>query len=297
MSEISGVRKTIVAGKIVHKLQEVKEGPKTDESSPIGMFDSGIGGLTVLKEVQKQLSKESVIYLGDTARVPFGGRSKKEILNINHEIINYLMNLGVKMIIMACGTSSSLAYPLVKDKYKLPIVSLIEPGATAAATSTKNKKIGVIATVGTVGSHSYRKAINEINKTIKVYEISCPLLVPLVERGLTSSEETKRVVTEYLTPLIKSNIDTLILGCTHYPHLSNLIKEVTENKVTLIDPAEETIKEAKQILLRSKLASMGKTPPEYKFLVTSNPASFTSIGSRLLGKPVTGVQQVTLAPK
>ncbi|MFC1560175.1 glutamate racemase [Candidatus Margulisiibacteriota bacterium] len=294
MPEISRV-KTIVTGKVPQKIHEAQEAPKAKDSSPIGMFDSGVGGLTVLRQVQKQLPHESVIYLADTARVPFGGRSQKEILTINRQIIDHLVGTGVKMVVMACGTSSSIAYHAIKDKYKLPIISLIGPGAKAAASATKNHKIGVIATVGTAGSHAYRRAIKEINSNIEVHETGCPLFVPLIEGGFIRSEETKRVAKEYLSPLMKAGIDTLVLGCTHYPHLSRVIREIVGKDVTLVDPAEETIKEAKQMLLSSGLANREGRPPKYEYFATSNPETFASLGSKLLGKPITGAKQVTLA--
>lgn len=292
-AEISQVR-TIVTGKVVQKLHETHEPPKTDETSPIGMFDSGVGGLSVLKQVQKQLPKESVIYLGDTARVPFGGRSQKEIITFNYQIMNYLVERGVKMVIIACGTSSALAYPAIKDRYKIPIVSLIVPGARAAFEASKNKKIGVIATVGTIGSHAYKKAIKDINRSAEVFENPCPLFVPLIEGGFAETDEMARVAKEYLAPLTKAGIDTLILGCTHYPHIRKTIKDIVGDNVTLIDPAEETIKDARQILLRSHLASTGKRPPSYQFVVTGNPESFAAVGSKLLGKPLGDVKQVSL---
>lgn len=258
------------------------------------MFDSGVGGLTVFEKVTKLLPRESVIYLADTARVPYGGRSNSEIIKINKEILDILAGLGVKLIIIACGTSSSIAYPVLKDRYKIPMVSMIEGGARMAVSATKNKKVGVIATVGTINSLSYQKTIKGLNKEIEVFGVACPLLVPLIEGGFAASEETKKVLKEYLKPLRGAKIDTLVLGCTHYPHLARAIKEIMGPSVTLIDPADEAARTAKDILNKGKMTNTENVPPKHRFLVTGSASGFKDLGSLLLGRPIAEAEEISV---
>ena len=294
MAEIVQVRK-LGSGRITKKIvNPVSDKPIVKESSPVGMFDSGVGGLTVYREFIKLMPKESVIYFADEARVPYGGRSASEIVKINNELIPFLIGRGAKLIIMACGTSSALAYPVVKDKYKVPIIGLIEGGARMAAAATKNKKVGVIATAGTINSHAYDAKIKEMDKSIRVFPVACPLLVPLIEGGFASSDETTRVLKEYLKPLIKDGIDTLVLGCTHYPHLRGKIGEILGPSVSLVDPAEEAAKSARDELNKRGLAASGKEPPTYSFLTTGASYSFKDLGSRLLGKPIPNVEEIPI---
>jgi glutamate racemase len=293
MSDISIVRQA-GSPKITRKLVEKPEKIPILESSPIGMFDSGVGGLTVFSHVTKLLPNESIIYLADTARVPYGGRSPGEIIKINKEILGYFVGLGVKMVIMACGTSSSIAYPVLKDKYKVPIVGLIDDGAKMAVSATKNKKIGVIATAGTINSLAFQHTIKQLNKDIEVFGVACPLLVPLIEGGFASSDETIKVLKEYLKPLISAKIDTLILGCTHYPHLIKPIRSILGPTVTLINPAEETAKTARDILAKLKLISAAGEPHKHRFLVTGSASSFKELVLKLLGKSIPGVEEITI---
>jgi len=282
-----------VTGKIAEKPEEKKLTP----SSPIGVFDSGVGGLTVLKEIMRQLPCEDVVYLADTARVPYGSRPPEEIIKINQEILPFLIDYGAKLIIMACGTSSSIAYPVLKDRYKVHIIGLIEPGARAAAAATKAGVIGLIATVGTVNSNAYQNALKALKKEIKVAAQACPLFVPLVEGGFIEAEETKRVAKEYLKPLLKEKIDTLILGCTHYPHLAKILRERTGPEVAFIDPAEAAVADAKKLLNKFGTMKSKTAPPRYEFLVTGSVFQFQELGSRLLGKPITHTKQVNLSAK
>lgn len=273
---------------------EKPEGKKVTPSSPIGIFDSGVGGLTVVREMLRQLPNEDVIYLADTARVPYGGRPPEEIIKINEQIIPFLIDQGCKLIIMACGTSSSIAYPVLKDKYDVELISLIEPGARAAVAATRSGIIGLIATVGTVNSHSYQNAIATLKKDARVVAQACPLFVPLVEGGFIEAEETRRVAKEYLRPLLKENIDTLILGCTHYPHLSKILRERTGPAVVFVDPAEETVLETKKILEKAGTVRNRTATPKYEYLVTGSVVQFQDIGSRLLGKPITHARHVII---
>lgn len=280
--------------RIAPKAADKPEIKKVTPSSPIGIFDSGVGGLTVLREIRRQLPHEDVIYLADTARLPYGGRSTEEIIKFNEEIIPYLIGEGVKLIVMACGTSSAIAYPVLKDKYKIHLVSLIEPGAREALAATRTKVVGLFATAGTVNSHAYQNMLHSLSSEVLVHAHACPLFVPLIEGGFIEADETRRVVKEYLKPLLKENIDTLILGCTHYPHLARVIQEVAGPGVTLIDPAAATVLEAKKLLDKAGTIKDNSHQPKYDYLVTGSPIQFQDLGSRLLGRPISRVRQVVL---
>jgi glutamate racemase len=284
----------VVTDKVTAKNEGKIRSDKITPSSPIGVFDSGVGGLTVLSQIMKKLPHEDVIYLADTARVPYGGRSPQEIIKINHEIIPFLLKQGAKLVAMACGTSSAIAYPVVKDKYKVEIVNLIDPGSAAAVAATRSGKIGIIATAATVNSHAFQKKIKELKKEAIVHAAGCPLFVPLIEGGFIEAEESKRAAKEYLKPLLKEKIDTLILGCTHYPHLRKIIQSIVGNDVILIDPAEEATLEIKKMLKKAGTLKTKLVPVKYEYFTTGSAIQFQDLGSRLLGKPISSAKQVTL---
>ncbi|HTY13690.1 MAG TPA: glutamate racemase [Candidatus Omnitrophota bacterium] len=267
---------------------------KATVNSPVGIFDSGVGGLTVMSEFVRQLPNEDVIYLADTARVPYGGRPEEEIIKINQEIMSFFIGREAKLVIIACGTSSSIAYPKEKDKYHIPMVAMIEPGARAALAATRSGKIGVMATMGTVNSGAFPKAIHEMKKEAEVHQIACPLFVPLIEGGFIEADETRKVAKEYLKPLLKEGVDTIILGCTHYPHLKRVIAELADGNITLIDPASEVVRDAKAVLNKRGLIKSKPSPAKYEYFVTGSPVQFSDIASRLMGRPVAGVKQVKL---
>lgn len=222
--------------------------------------------------------------------MPYGGRSAEEIIKINQEIIPFLISQGAKLIVMACGTSSSLAFPVLKDAYPVELVNIIEPGSRAALNVSKNKKIGLIATSATVNSGAYQNML----EGTAVFAAACPLFVPLIEDGRVESDETRKVAKEYLKPLVKEGIDTLILGCTHYPHLRKVLAEILGPGVVLIDPAEETVSDVKKIL---KNAGTLKTSPAQQiteYFVTGSVIHFLDIGTKLLGKPIVNTHQVNL---
>lgn len=296
MTELSEIRK-VAAERIVTKTGEKLPEQKITPDSPVGMFDSGVGGLSVLRTFMKDLPNEDVIYFADTARVPYGGRPPQEIIKINYEIIDYLIDQGIKLIVMACGTSSSIAYPVVKEKYKVPMIEIVTPGARAAVAATRNGKIGLIATVGTVDSGAFQREIKAIRADAEVFSAGCPLFVPLIEGGFAEADETKRVAREYLKPLIKEKIDTLILGCTHYPHLSKIIQEVVGDGVVLVDPGEEAVSDAREVLKKNDLFSSGKHSASYTYLVSGSLPQFKELGTRLLGKPITPARKVNLVAK
>jgi len=294
ISELGSVRRIGIEG-ISLKHGGATHLEKTIPASPIGVFDSGVGGLTVLVQLSQQLPHEDIIYLADTARIPYGSKSTEEIIKINQEIVPFLIKKGAKLIIMACGTSSAIAYPVIKDEYPIEMISLIEPGAHAALASSKNGRIGVIATAATVNSHAYQHKLKELNSDVEVHATSCPLFVPLIEGGFTETEETKKVAKEYLHPLLKEGIDTLILGCTHYPHLSKVIQEICGHQVILVDPAQEAVLVAQQMLKKADTLKKSSKPASHEYFTTTEPAQFEMIGSRLLGKPIIGTKQVSLS--
>ena len=262
--------------------------------APIGIFDSGVGGLTVLRQVMKELPREDVIYLADTARVPYGSRSPQEIIQINQQINQFLVQVGVKTILIACGTSSAIAYPVLKDQSPIPLVGLIEPGSRAALRASRSGKIGVIATEATTRASSYPRTMKELQKGVEVYAQACPMLVPLIEGGFMEAPETKETLREYLTPLIRHAIDTLLLGCTHYPHLETLLRHILDSTVTLVDPAIAMVQEAKKMLVSMGLLRSQNPTPSIRYFVTGSPLSFQETGSKLLRKPMEDVRLVTL---
>lgn len=246
----------------------------------IGLFDSGVGGLTVLKQICRQMPNESILYFGDTARLPYGTKSPEEILQYVREIIDWMLDRGVKMVIMACNTSSALALETVRDEYDIPILGLILPGARAAVQ--KGKRIGVIATPATAASNAYKQAINEVNPTVQVWQIGCPEFVMLVERNQIDSAYTKKVARQYLQPLIEQNIDTLIYGCTHYRLLEKVFQAILPPSVRIIDPAEYIVVAAEKELELMGLKS-DRISASTRFYVSGSPQQFAAISKQWLG--------------
>jgi glutamate racemase len=234
---------------------------------PIGVFDSGIGGLTVLRELQKQLPRESVIYYADLARVPYGSKTPAEIIVINEEILAYLTKRGVKLIIVACNTSSALALERRKDRFAVPIIGMIGPGANTAFALTKNKKIGVLATEATVKAQAYRNILTSLNPSVRVYEQACPRFVPLIEQGDYDSPELQSAAGEYLRPLLAAGIDTLIYGCTHYPLIDVVIRRQAGERLKYVDPAAGAVHLAREILERENLLAAGSA--RYEFIASA----------------------------
>jgi glutamate racemase len=259
---------------------------------PIGVFDSGVGGLTVLQEVHRQLPNESVVYFGDTARLPYGKRSPAEIIEYVREILRWMQSERVKMAIMACNTSSALALDIVRQDFDLPILGLILPGARAAVG--KGKRIGVIATTATVKSDAYVRAICESDPQAQVFQVDCPEFVPLIESDRINDPYTLQVARDYLQPLIESDIDTLVLGCTHYPHLSGILRQLLPSHVTLVNPASYVVRAASQELDLMGLKCTCSGRAETSFFVSGEPDRFAQVSRRWLGKlPV--VQKVSLS--
>jgi len=258
---------------------------------PIGVFDSGVGGLTVAKELFRQLPYENIIYFGDTARVPYGIKSKETVIRFSIENILFLLKHDVKLICVACNTVSSLALPEIKKHFKVPIVGVISPGAREAVYATQNKRIGVIGTKGTIKSHTYELEIKHLDPEIKVTAVACPLFVPFAEEGWLSGKVVMEVARAYLKPLKDACVDTLILGCTHYPLLKPVIKEIMGTDVALIDSAKQVAIEVKKILSTEGLINKGLRG-KHKFYVSDNPEWFSGLAQRFLGCPIHNVARV-----
>ncbi len=262
---------------------------------PVGVFDSGIGGLTVAREIIRQLPAETIIYYGDTAHVPYGSRTVEELREFADTITAFLIARGAKAIVDACNTTSAVALPYLKKKYSVPIIGVIEPGVTEALRATRNGRIGVIATEATVASNAHEKAIHALAGEVRVFARACPKLVPLVEAGLVSGPEVEAAVAEYVQPLIEAGIDTLILGCTHYPFLAPVIQEVAGPGVTLIDPAAATVRELKQVLAAGGGLRGAHYSKAHSFFVSGDARLFTRVGMQLVGWPeLKGVRQLKL---
>ena len=266
-------------------------------SKPIGIFDSGIGGLTVLREVIKQLPYEDLIYFGDTERAPYGEKSKEEIVKINFDIINFLIKQNVKMIIIGCNTSSALALEANREMFPmLPIVDLIQPGAREAVRKCHNHKIGVIATTATVNSSAYRNKILNIDSEKEVVEIACPKFVPLIENGIIEGPMVEIAVNEYLWPMQHFGIDTLIFGCTHYPFLIKPIKQLLGEDKNYIDPAVSTVFEAKAVLNKNNLTNNKDKKGEAIYYTSGSSEKFEKLSGLFLGKKIEKIQKHSLKP-
>ena len=258
----------------------------------IGIFDSGVGGLTVLKEVAAHLPYENLIYLGDTARVPYGTKSPETVGRYAVEAAEFLVELGVKMIVVACNTASAVALDKLQQKYGVPVIGVIEPGAKRAAALTRTGRVGVVGTEGTIKSNAYARALKSFREDVEVASVACPLFVPLAEEGWADHEIARLAAAEYLTP-IREGIDTLVLGCTHYPLLKKTLHTVLGDGVELVDSAEETARTVvEQIgVLRREDNGPGTT----RFFVTDVPTRFERVGGAFLGNPLAGVKQVSIS--
>jgi glutamate racemase len=259
----------------------------------IGVFDSGIGGLTVLKELLARLPGESFIYFGDTARVPYGTKSPETVIRFSRENISFLLDLGVKLVVVACNTASAEALPKLKREYALPMVGVTEPGIRAAVAQSGTKKIGVIGTAGTIRSGAYQDGIKSLEPAAEVFAKSCPLFVPLAEEGWVDNEIAELIAREYLRDFTEKGIDTLVLGCTHYPLLRPVIGRAVGNGVTLVDSAVETAKQVVEMLRAKDLFTREKKGDFVTYLSDVAP-SFREIGERFLGRPIPAIELVSV---
>jgi glutamate racemase len=258
----------------------------------IGIFDSGVGGLTVLKEIMAKLPRENMIYLGDTARVPYGIRSAETVTRYSFENTNFLLSQEIKLLVIACNTASAISLDEVKKEYPLPVIGVLEPGARAAVEATRTRKVGVIGTEATIGSGAYGKAIRRLAPDVEVRSLACPLFVSLAEEGWTDNDVAALVAEKYLSSLRDSGIDTLVLGCTHYPLLKSVITKAVGDSIRLIDSATETAKEVAAVLEKLKWAGNGQGQGLRKFYVTDSPSRFEKIGKRILGDDTLSAEQV-----
>lgn len=250
----------------------------------IAVLDSGVGGLTVVKQIMRQLPNEHILYFGDTARTPYGPRSADEVIYFTQQMVNYLMQFQPKMIVIACNTATAVALETIRQQVKIPVMGVIIPGARAAVQSTLTGKIGVIGTEGTIRSQAYVLALKDLSAELEVHSLACPLFVPLVERGLFNTDEVKDIVRTSLTPLMDKAIDSLILGCTHYPFLSEVISEVVGLQTKLISSADETAREVHTILQASgKTAVKDQKRPTHLFFCSGDHAMFSHIAEMWLG--------------
>ena len=266
------------------------------KTAPIGVFDSGVGGLTVAREIMRTLPKEDIVYFGDTARVPYGSKSKDNIIRYSRQIIHFLQTQGVKAIVIACNTASALALDTVKDEFDLPIIGVVEPGARAALEVTRTKEIGVIGTEATVRSCMYEKIIQGICPEVEVLAKACPLFVPLVEEGFKKHPVTDEIIDYYLSSLTETNIDALILGCTHYPLLRTKIREYVGEKITLINPAYETAMDLKKILVEYDMENpdVEGDHGSYSFYVSDAADKFKQFANSILPYDIDATQQINI---
>ncbi|MBD3233227.1 MAG: glutamate racemase [candidate division Zixibacteria bacterium] len=265
-----------------------------DSSKPIGIFDSGIGGLTVVGELMKHLPNEDIVYFGDTGRFPYGVRSASVIQRFSRQNVRFLLMKKVKYIIVACNTASAQALDSIREDFDIPIMGVIEPGAKGALAMSKAGKIGVIGSTGTVASSSYTKAIHKLDERMEVFASATPLFVALAEEGYVDKPATKLIAEDYLLPLKEKGIDCLVLGCTHFPVLKDVIAEVMESRVYLVDSAEWTVKSVKDDLYKRKLLNSTNKPGVYQYFVSDTPDKFVQVGNRFLGKGVAPAKKIDI---
>ncbi len=265
---------------------------QNDSQQAIGVFDSGIGGLTVVRALMERLPFENIVYFGDTARVPYGVKSVETIAHYTTQIAQFLLEKNVKLLIIACNTMAAVAAQTVRDMSSVPVLDVIEAGAWAAVQASKTHQIGVIGTPTTDNSNTYARAIHSLTQDARVYSQACPLFVPLVEEGWLDHEVTRLTAQEYLKPVIAEHIDTLVLGCTHYPLIKPLLQAVMGDGVKLVDSAEAMANRTAALLTELNLANTSHIPPCYEYYVTDVPVKFQTIGERFLGRSLSHLHVV-----
>lgn len=268
-----------------------------DRHSPIGVFDSGVGGLTVLKALIDRLPLESTVYLGDTARVPYGTKSGQVVTKYSLANADVLVEYGIKLLVVACNTASAVALPALREALPIPVVGVITPGATAAANTSRSGRIAVIGTPGTIASGAYQQALNAIRPGLEVRSQACPLFVPLAEEGWTEGDVPRLVAERYLSGGFLDGVDSLVLGCTHYPLLAPVIQRVAGPNVTLVDSARATADRVAEVLAERDLLKVERLATERHYLVTDTPARFLEVGARFLGHAISGARQIDLRLK
>ena len=276
-------------------IQEITGGLAKD--APIGVFDSGVGGLTVVREIMRQIPNEKIVYFGDTARVPYGSKSKDTVTRFSRQIVRFLQTHQVKTIVVACNTASAYALEDLERESDIPIIGVVKPGAKAASEVTRNGKIGVIATEATIGSRIYSQYIMQLNRNVTIYGKACPLFVPLVEEGLWQDPVTDEIAKRYLTELIDIDIDTLILGCTHYPLIRSTLGRIMGQKVTLVNPAYETARELREMLekkglLNEEHPALGAN--QYQFYVSDKAEKFVRFANSIIKYGILSAKTVNI---
>ncbi|MCM1039962.1 MAG: glutamate racemase [Roseburia sp.] len=266
-------------------------------NAPIGVFDSGVGGLTVAREIMRQLPNERIVYFGDTARLPYGSKSRETITRYSRQIVRFLQTQEVKAIVIACNSASACALDVLEEEVQLPVIDVIRPGAKTALAATHNGKIGVIATEATIRSNMYKRYIEEHDTSVSVIGKACPLFVPLVEEGLWEDPVTDEIAGRYLAELIDIDIDTLILGCTHYPLIRSTVGKIMGEKVTLVNPAYETARELKEVLQKEGLESGHK--PElgtqrYRFFVSDAADKFREFANSIIPYGILSAREINI---
>ena len=259
-------------------------GMESRKTAPVGVFDSGVGGLTVAREISRQLPEENIVYFGDTARVPYGSKSQNTIIRFSEQIIRFLKTKQVKAIVIACNTASALALDAVRDEFDIPIMGVVIPGARAAVETTKNRKVGVVGTDATVQSGMYTKVIHEMAPDITVIEKACPLFVPLVEEGFKEHVVTREIIEYYLESMRNTDIDAMILGCTHYPLIRSKIRDYMGDRIQIVNPAYETAMDLKKMLEERGMANDGSTEQHsrYSFFVSDAAEKFRKFANTVM---------------
>lgn len=261
---------------------------------PIGVIDSGVGGLTVAQELMRQLPQEELIYLGDTKRCPYGSRTEAEVIQFTWEMVHYLMELEIKVLVVACNTATAFSLPSLQDKLDIPVVGVIQPGARAAIKTTRNNQVGIIGTEGTIRSQAYHYALRRIKSSIDVHSLACPSFVPMVERGVLAGKEADETVEVALAPLRnRTEIDTLILGCTHYPLIEDTIQRVIGEQVKIVSSSGETARETSTILDVHNLLYKGDRNPDHQLYTTGDLSLFTHITKRIFKHSKNGIHKMT----
>ena len=262
--------------------------------NPIGVFDSGLGGLTVVKALRKVLPNESIVYFGDTARVPYGNKSPELIKEYSLQITNFLLERGTKIIVVACNTATALALKTLQDKCNIPIIGVIKPGVDSAVKLTQNNRIGVIGTISTIKSDVYSIELKTNNSSIEVIASPCPLFVPLAEEGWLNEPATKLIAERYLAPIKNADVDTLILGCTHYPLLTEVIQEIVSSKIKLVDSAQAIATATAKLLADNNLLNNNIIAGDLNLFVSDLPARFETVARRFLGEKISNAEKIQL---
>jgi glutamate racemase len=269
-----------------------KTGPHIPDSRSIGVFDSGVGGLTVLHECLVNLPHEDFVYLGDTKNFPYGPKPLAEVRRLAFSATEFLVGQDVKLIVIACNSAAAAALPQLQSTFSTPIVGVVMPGARAAVQETRSRRVGILATEATVRSNAYQNALHTLDAGLEVFAVACPRLAPLIQEGDVFSEQTEQAAREYTAPLKGASVDAVILGCTHYPLISPMLRRLLGAQVALINSAEETAREVGEILGRKAIGNASQREGEYRFFATGNTGEFREVGGRFLQLPIREVTQI-----